>query len=211
MASAKEMRCGSGCQKQNERQASMVELREINKTRTRPAAQGRMPQGPLLMFRSESHGEGSLRLSALPGSGKSSRRISWDCWIYRSADPSFSMERMFHTLAQMNRHRCATQIGFVLQTFPLLPRTTALENVELPLLYSQQSRIDGLGQRALQPVGLSSRVHSQDMKTNTFLSPRVGQTSASTRLRTSSIPCCAKSARCRPGRTQSRKPTSRRW
>jgi putative ABC transport system ATP-binding protein len=50
------------------------------------------------------------------------------------------------------------RIGFVFQAFHLLPRTTALENVELPLLYSDRARIDGLGRRALEQVGLADRV-----------------------------------------------------
>jgi len=50
------------------------------------------------------------------------------------------------------------RIGFVFQTFHLLPRTSALENVELPLLYSERGDLRGLGRRALDMVGLSDRV-----------------------------------------------------
>jgi len=49
------------------------------------------------------------------------------------------------------------QIGFVFQSFHLLARTTALENVELPLVYSDRASTDGLGKRALEAVGLADR------------------------------------------------------
>jgi ABC-type lipoprotein export system ATPase subunit len=55
--------------------------------------------------------------------------------------------------AQLRNER----IGFVFQSFHLLPRMSALENVELPLLYSQRDAIDGRGQRALEAVGLADR------------------------------------------------------
>jgi putative ABC transport system ATP-binding protein len=50
------------------------------------------------------------------------------------------------------------RLGFVFQSFRLLPRATALENVELPLLYSNRDRVTGLAQAALEVVGLSDRL-----------------------------------------------------
>jgi putative ABC transport system ATP-binding protein len=53
------------------------------------------------------------------------------------------------------------KIGFVFQTFNLLPRTTALQNVELPLVYRGLSGRDRRRQvtEALEMVGLGDRIH----------------------------------------------------
>jgi len=54
-------------------------------------------------------------------------------------------------------------IGFVFQKFHLLPKTTAVENVELPLIYSDRKNIRGLGLKALEKVGLKDRLnHTPD-------------------------------------------------
>jgi putative ABC transport system ATP-binding protein len=59
---------------------------------------------------------------------------------------------------QRSRVRCRT-IGFVFQSFNLLPRTTALENVEIPMVYSG-GRVDRAKALAtLQRVGLADRAH----------------------------------------------------
>jgi putative ABC transport system ATP-binding protein len=53
-----------------------------------------------------------------------------------------------------------SQIGFVFQTFNLLPRSTALDNVALPLIYAglpKSQRIER-AMKALQDVGLADRV-----------------------------------------------------
>lgn len=48
-------------------------------------------------------------------------------------------------------------IGFVFQKFHLLPKTTAIENVELPLIYSDRKNIRGLALEAMKKVGLENR------------------------------------------------------
>lgn len=52
-------------------------------------------------------------------------------------------------------------IGFVFQTFNLLPRMSSLENVELPLLYGRSQKTRERAIKALDAVGLSSRLHHE--------------------------------------------------
>ena len=52
------------------------------------------------------------------------------------------------------------EIGFVFQSFNLLPRSTALDNVILPLIYAGYSKADRLkrGKEVLEQVGLGDRI-----------------------------------------------------
>lgn len=50
-------------------------------------------------------------------------------------------------------------VGFVFQSFNLLPRTTVAENVRLPLIYSSQTNIDQKVRDAVEAVGLSHRIN----------------------------------------------------
>lgn len=63
-------------------------------------------------------------------------------------------------LEKLNNLRL-NKIGFIFQSFNLVPVLTALENVELPLVFSSFSKkeIKKRAERALERVGLSDRMH----------------------------------------------------
>jgi putative ABC transport system ATP-binding protein len=58
--------------------------------------------------------------------------------------------------AELSRLR-SRKIGFVFQSFNLLPRTTAIENVELPMIYADRPVSRSRAAAALERVGLGHR------------------------------------------------------
>jgi putative ABC transport system ATP-binding protein len=70
-----------------------------------------------------------------------------------------------HLVSDMTENELAEvrnkEIGFVFQTFNLLPRATALENVALPLIYAGygKSERDEMAMNALESVSLADRHH----------------------------------------------------
>jgi putative ABC transport system ATP-binding protein len=70
-----------------------------------------------------------------------------------------------HKVSEMNDNQLAEirnkEIGFIFQTFNLLPRSDALRNVELPLIYAGVGKHERRerAMQALTNVGLADRVH----------------------------------------------------
>ena len=64
------------------------------------------------------------------------------------------------------------KIGFVFQSFNLLPRTSALANVELPLIYAGIRQAHERCVQALEMVGLGDRLHHKPCLLYTSPSPR---------------------------------------
>ena len=61
------------------------------------------------------------------------------------------------------------KLGFIFQSFNLLSRTTALENVMLPLVYKRNGRLSNkerteMGMSVLDMVGLADRAHHEPME-----------------------------------------------
>jgi len=94
------------------------------------------------------------------GSGKSTLMHVLGCL---DSPDSGSYHLSGEDVARLSSDRLAEirnrRIGFVFQTFNLLPRMTALENVELPLLYAGRRDAKGPAAAALEKVGLGDRMH----------------------------------------------------
>lgn len=95
------------------------------------------------------------------GSGKSTLMNMLGC-----LDSPTSGEYILNNLAvaQMSDNELAEvrnkQIGFVFQTFNLLPRSTTLENVMLPLVYAgiEKTKREEMAKKVLEQVGLGNRM-----------------------------------------------------
>ncbi|HKI05783.1 MAG TPA: ABC transporter ATP-binding protein [Thermoanaerobaculia bacterium] len=134
----------------------MIELQGIGKTYTRPTGEPvRALEGVSLRI---NRGE-MVAIVGTSGSGKSTLMNVLGL-LDRPSEGRYLLDGQdvaglgVNELARLRNRR----IGFVFQAFHLLPRTSALENVELPLLYSDRDSIKGLGRRALEAVGLADRI-----------------------------------------------------
>jgi len=94
------------------------------------------------------------------GSGKSTFMNVLGCLDRPTAGEYFLDEK---EVSRMGDNQLAEvrnrYIGFVFQNYNLLPRTSALKNVELPLMYAGARNRTELAKEALEKVGLGQRVH----------------------------------------------------
>ena len=138
--------------------ASVVQLEDIHKTYDSGEVQVRAVQGVSLSIQ---RGEFVAMMGA-SGSGKSTLMNILGC-LDRPTHGRYLLDGL--DVSHLGRNERADirnqKLGFVFQGFNLLSRTTALENVELPMLYGPR-RLAGraLRERALQCleiVGLANR------------------------------------------------------
>jgi putative ABC transport system ATP-binding protein len=138
--------------------SAVIKIRELVKTYDMGATQVRALGGIAL----DIEGGEYVAIMGPSGSGKSTLLNILGCLDVPTAG---SYELNDTLVSQMDDDDLARirnqEIGFVFQTFNLLPRANALGNVELPLIYSglpvRQRREQA--ERALEAVGLGDRSH----------------------------------------------------
>jgi ABC-type lipoprotein export system ATPase subunit len=134
----------------------MIELQRVGRTYARPTGETVQALAEV-SFRIE-RGE-MVAIVGASGSGKSTLLNILGLLDQPSEGQYlFDGEEVEHlSEAEQARFR-NKKLGFVFQAFHLMPRTSALENVELPLIYSERASIRDLGRKALEAVGLADRV-----------------------------------------------------
>jgi putative ABC transport system ATP-binding protein len=136
---------------------SVIELRDLRKTYQMGTSQVHALAGVSLKMRHNEY----VAIMGPSGSGKSTLLNILGCLDVPSSgtymlNGQLASEMDDDELARI-RNR---EIGFVFQTFNLLPRSNALHNVELPLVYSGvpgRERAER-AERALEAVGLGDRM-----------------------------------------------------
>jgi ABC-type lipoprotein export system ATPase subunit len=139
----------------------LIELRDIHKTYYLGEV-----DVPVLKGISLSVAQGELMaLMGTSGSGKSTLMNILGCLDHPTTGEYWLDGEEISWLSAKQRARVRKRmIGFVFQTFNLLPRTSALENVMMPLAYVEDMAERQIRQRAtvlLQKVGLAERLDHQ--------------------------------------------------
>lgn len=133
----------------------IIDVRDVEKTYKMGKMEVRALRGVSLDIR---HGE-FVAIMGPSGSGKSTFMNLIGC-LDKPSKGSYRLDGI--EVANLNDNQLAEirslKIGFVFQTFNLLARTTALRNVELPMLYSNTKNREKLARQALEVVGLGDRV-----------------------------------------------------
>lgn len=103
-----------------------------------------------------------LAISGPSGSGKSTVLHIIGCLLKPTSGRYLFMGQPVESLNEFQLAALRNRnLGFVFQAFNLLPRLSALENVQLPLIYSSTSARQRreMARQALEQVGLSHRSH----------------------------------------------------
>ncbi len=134
----------------------MIRLREIRKSFRRP------DNGRLEVLKGIDCEIKSGELVAIVGSSGSGKSTLMNILGLLDQPDEGQYELAGDTVSGLNPSELAgirnRRIGFVFQQFHLLPRTTAVENVELPLVYSDAAHPEKLAIEALCRVGLEDRL-----------------------------------------------------